>query len=132
MLVAGFCGMLLSENPGQRSYGLSLAISAAGVAWYVLILLVTGHSRRMLQALTTIIGCGAILTMLIILESLLLRPMLGRDVANLLGLLIIFWSVPVEGHIIARAIDRHWYIGIAIAVVAFALQYALQVHAINA
>ena len=26
------------------------------------------------------------------------------------------WSVPVEGHIIARAIDRHWYLGIAIAV----------------
>lgn len=132
MLVAGFCAMLLIENPNERSYGLSLAVSAAGVAYYVLVLLVTGHSRRILQAVTTIIGCGAILTMLIFLESLLLRPMLGREVANLLGLLIIFWSVPVEGHIIARAIDRHWYIGIAIAVVAFALQYGLQVHATHA
>lgn len=129
MLFAGFCAMLLIENPEQRDYGSSLFVTALGVSFYVLVLLVTGHSRRMLQTMTAILGCGAILTLLVFLETVLLRPLLGNTVAGLLALLIIFWSVPVEGHIIARAIDRHWYIGIALAVAAFALQLAFQVHA---
>jgi len=33
--------------------------------------------------------------------------------------------VPVEGHIIARAIDRHWYVGIVIAVGVFIFQYVI-------
>lgn len=124
--------MLLIEDPEQRNYGLSLIVTAIGVTFYLLVLLVAGRTRRMLQTMTAILGCGAILTLLVFFETLLLRPLLGREVAGLLGLLIIFWSVPVEGHIIARAIDRHWYVGIALAVAVFALQLAFQVHATRA
>ena len=46
--------------------------------------------------------------------------------AGLIATLIIFWSVPVEGHIMARAIGQHWFIGIGIAVIAFMLQYGIQ------
>jgi len=31
----------------------------------------------------------------------------------------------VEGHIIARAIECHWYIGIVIAIAVFVLQYVI-------
>lgn len=128
MLLATACIVLLVP-PEQRNYRLSLLINALGLAFYGLILLITGHSRRMLQTLTTIIGCGAILTLLVFVEKMLFAPLLGALFADLLGLLIVFWSVPVDGHIIARAIDRHWFIGIAIAIAAFTLQYAIQVQA---
>ncbi len=53
---------------------------------------------------------------------MLLLPLLGTVVTGLIANLILLWSVPVEGHIIARAIDRDWYIGILIAVLVFGLQ----------
>jgi hypothetical protein len=46
-------------------------------------------------------------------------------VTGLVANLILLWSVPVEGHIIARAISRHWYIGVLIAIAVFVLQYIL-------
>jgi hypothetical protein len=33
------------------------------------------------------------------------------------------WALAVRGHIIARAIDRHWYLGITFALLIFVLQY---------
>jgi hypothetical protein len=53
----------------------------------------------------------------------LLNPFLGASLASVLVWLILIWSVPVKGHIIARAIGRHWYVGIAISVTIFILQY---------
>jgi hypothetical protein len=38
---------------------------------------------------------------------------------------MLLWSVPVEGHIIARAMGRHWYIGILIAITVFVLQFVI-------
>ena len=55
-----------------------------------------------------------------------LRQFIGDDVAVILATLFVFWSVPVEGHIIARAIERDWYLGIAIAMGVFIAQYMLQ------
>jgi hypothetical protein len=44
---------------------------------------------------------------------------------RLVGTLILLWSVPVEGHIIARAIDRQWFVGLFMAVAVFILQLYL-------
>jgi hypothetical protein len=41
---------------------------------------------------------------------------------TLVAWLILLWSVSIKGHIIASAIDRHWYIGLSIAVAVFVLQ----------
>jgi hypothetical protein len=44
---------------------------------------------------------------------------------QLVGTLILLWSVPVEGHIIARAIDRPWFVGIIMAIAVFIIQLYL-------
>jgi hypothetical protein len=56
---------------------------------------------------------------------LFLTPLLSADVANIVVTLILLWSIPVEGHIIARAIERHWYIGIVAAMTVFVFQLFL-------
>jgi hypothetical protein len=76
----------------------------------------------MTQTLTAIIGCGALLLLAHVTESVLLRPFVGDRFTDLASGLTLLWSIPVEGHIIARAIDRHWYIGILIAIGVFFLQ----------
>ncbi len=124
MLVASFCALVLIERTVELDFRVSLLTIGAGVGFYAAVLVVTGYSRRVLQTLTAVLGCGAILTMLVVVEYVFLRPLLGTDLAGVIGTLISFWSVPVEGHIIARAIDKHWFAGIAIAIAAYALQLA--------
>ena len=82
--------------------------------------------RRIVPILSAIIACGAILTLLFVAAYVLLNPFLGNDIAAVIATLIIIWSVPVEGHIIARGIEQHWYIGIVIAMIVFTAQYAFQ------
>lgn len=124
LLVASFAATRIL---GQ-SYALSVATDALGLGLYLLVILVTGHSRRLLPALTTIMGCSAILTVLFATELVLFERLLGKEAALLIGLLIHFWSVFVEGHIMSRAIGRHLFAGVAIAIAAFTLRYAFQLH----
>lgn len=129
MLLASFCAMVLIDPAAEQEYASSLLTNGLWIGFYAAVLVVTGYSRRILQTLTSVLGCGAILTMLFVAEFVFLRPFLGEDFAGVIAALIIFWSVPVEGHIIARAIDRHWFIGIAIAIAAFVLQFTFQSYA---
>jgi hypothetical protein len=87
--------------------------------------IVAGYSNRVLQTLSAILGCGALIAFAFVAEYVLFRPFLGQTITGIVAQLILLWSVPVEGHIIARAISRHWYIGIVIAIIVFILQYVI-------
>lgn len=113
--------------PANHNYALTLAAYGFGIAFYAAIIFVAGYGHRLLAAISTIIACGSLITLAFVAEMVLLEPVLGGDVAGLLATLIIFWSVPVEGHIIASTIERHWFLGIAIAMLAFIMQYGLQI-----
>jgi hypothetical protein len=93
-----------------------------GLLCYAAVVAASGRGTRMVQTIAAVIGCGTLIFMAAIAEYVLLQPILGEDVSADLATLINLWSVPVEGHIIARAIDRHWYIGILIAMGVFVLQ----------
>lgn len=71
-------------------------------------------------------ACGSILSVLMAAVFVLLGPFLGMPLVSLLALFILLWSVPVKGHIIARGIEQHWYVGIVIAMIVFIVQYAFQ------
>lgn len=121
----GFMAMtILNQNFSSREAGLDLASWVLGLVCYVFVLAFSGHSGRILQTLAALIGVGAIITFAMFAELVLLTPFLGANLANLGAVLVLFWSVPVKGHIIARAIERHWYLGIAIAMSIFVLQFA--------
>jgi hypothetical protein len=79
----------------------------------------------LLQTIAAILGCGALISFAFVAEYVLFLPFLGEVPTGLIANLILLWSVPVEGHIIARAIERHWYIGILIAIGVFVLQYVV-------
>jgi len=126
MLVAAFCGATLIDEVDNDDLVFGLLATLLVLAFYVGVLVVTGFARRAVQVLTCVIGCGALLTMLSIAEFVLFRPFVGQGLAGTVAVLISFWSIPVEGHIIARAINQHWFVGIAVAVAAAILQFVLQ------
>ncbi|NNE61241.1 MAG: hypothetical protein HKN35_10120 [Woeseia sp.] len=125
-LLSSFAAITLIAVSEDTNYFLTLLSYVLGLAFYAAIIFVSGHAGRMLSAISSIIACGAMITLLFVIEFSLFEPLLGRDIAGLFATLIIFWSVPVEGHIIAAAISQHWFVGIVIAMIAFILQYGLQ------
>ena len=101
------------------------AASLLAIGAYQFLLLITGRSARTLQTQTALIGCGSVIS-LVYIALLVLSGRFGQQVAIVLEIvaqLVSLWSVPVKGHIIGRAIDVHWYVGIGIAGAVFILQY---------
>ena len=121
-LFAGLAMTAVTEELGEADFLLGTFTGVVGLACYASIIVLSGHTPRLLQTVTAILGCGAMLSLLFIVGDVLLSPILSASVANLVVTLILLWSIPVEGHIIARAIDRHWYVGIVAAMAVFVFQ----------
>ena len=108
-----------------------LAISLLGLVIYALVVTLAGRGARLLQALTALIGCGAMLGFAMTLTIGVALQL--QDVAPmpLIGLLaawsITLFSIVVDGHILSRTLERPQVFGVAIAFLVFALQYYLSV-----
>ncbi len=96
------------------------------LGFYASVASALGFRRRVLQMLSTIVACGSLLAIVSATTSILLRPILGAQIAVSLGTLIWFWSVPVKGHIVARTVQKHWFFGIGIAMLAFILRFGVE------
>ena len=124
-LLAGFAIALSTERIDDQDFLNSTFTGVVALACYAAIVVSTGHTPRLLQTATAILGCGALISFLYLVETVVLGALVGEPVTTLIAMLIVFWSVPVEGHIIARAIDRHWYVGIVAAMAVFVFQWFL-------
>lgn len=124
-LAAGLAMTVLTVEMTGRDYLVGTFTGVVGLAAYASIVVLTGHTPRLLQTVTAILGCGALLSFAFVAGTIFLTPFLSESITNLIMTLILLWSIPVEGHIIARAIGRHWYIGIAAAMAVFIFQLFL-------
>ena len=104
-------------------YDVTLLLTVMNLGFYFVVLKIAGHADRSVQCLSAVLGADALLTVIYLGAFLTMSLMAGRTTAMSLAWPLLFWSVPVEGHIIARAIGRHWSIGVAIAVVAYSLLF---------
>ncbi len=126
MLFASFVAATLIDLGENYSHLLTFVTNLLGIGIYAAVLLASGFIRRFVPILSAIIACGSILSLLFVAAYVMLNPFLGDNFAVIIATLIIIWSVPVEGHIIAKGIERHWYVGIVIAMIVFSLQYTFQ------
>lgn len=126
MLIASFVAATLIDFGDDYSHLLTLVTNLLGIGIYSAVLFATGFIKRFVPILSAVIGCGSILTLLFVAAYMMLNPFLGGNIALIVATLIMIWSVPVEGHIIARGIEQHWYVGIVIAMIVFSLQFAFQ------
>jgi len=124
-LVAGLAMTLMTEELGERDFLIGTFTGVVGLACYASIVVLSGHTPRLLQSVTAILGCGAALSFVFIAGKVFLSPFLSQNLTDLVVMLILLWSIPVEGHIIARTIDRHWYLGIVTAMTVFVFQLFL-------
>lgn len=104
-------------------YDLTLLLTVLNLSFYFIVLKITGYADRSVQSLSAILGIDAFLTVIYLGGFLLVGLAADRPTALTMAWLLSCWSVPVEGHIISRAIGRHWSIGIVIAIVAYSLLF---------
>ena len=118
--------MLISEvmvaSTGTGMMLVSVFVSFLGYGFCWIVMAATGFTHRFLPTVSCIMACGSILTIMMVATYVWLRPIVGDPVAALVAWLVLIWSVPVKGHIIARAINQHWYTGIAIALTIYIAQ----------
>ena len=124
-LFSGLVGVALINTFDEKEFMLGLFNGIVGILCYSSVVVLSGHSKRLLQTISAIVGCGALISLAVVAEYVLFMPFLGEFPTSLVATLMVFWSVPVKGHIIARSIERHWYVGIVIAVAIFSLQFAV-------
>lgn len=113
------------SSPGEATFSSSMLLAAVALCIYSGVVISTGHRTRLLSTITAVLGCGAIIQAIFLVCLLTLEPMVGRGQALLPSYIILLWSVPVEGHILARAIAKDWYIGFLIALTVLILQIEL-------
>jgi hypothetical protein len=130
-LFAGLSTTMVTPGMSDQDFLYCTFTGVVGLAAYAAIVVTSGHTPRLLQTVTAILGSGALISFMFLAASALLPPLfapfpfLGKSAANIVVTLVLLWSIPVEGHIIARAIDRHWYLGIAVSMAVFIFQLYL-------
>lgn len=116
---------ILDRELGDADFLLGIFVGVVGLACYAAIVVSAGKTPRLLQTMTAVLGTSALLNVFYLAGRAFLSPFLGAGIAGLVAALIIVWSIPVQGHIIARAIERHWYLGIAVALAVFVVKLVL-------
>lgn len=127
-LLAVLCQVALIQDIDERDFVLEVFSVLVALTCYAAIVLAFGHGTRLTQTITALLGCGALLVFTFTIAYVFLQA-IGSPVLMLLVVWgIVLWSVSVKGHIIASAISRHWYAGLAIAVAVFVLQHVIHAH----
>ncbi len=114
-VLTGLPFVVLVDGFDQTDLAVGLATGFLGLLLYTGVLQLFGRTARTVQVLTTIVGCGAVLQVMFVAVYVFLTPFVGASLAGLVGWVILLWSIPVEGHVIAGAIDRDRLTGVLIA-----------------
>ncbi len=126
LYVAGWVVQLNLYTIDNEIIGPALIAYGIAMAAYALVCTLFGYSSRVLQMLSTHVACGSLLVLCSAAVALIVVPFAGTNPAAIAATLVWFWSIPVDGHIVARTVNRPWVVGIAIAVLVYMLRYAIE------
>lgn len=115
-LMVGSLAVVLIETYKSTSLFIDLALAVIGMAFYAVVVSAFGFNERLTRCFTALLGCSVVFSIVLYGGRLILPAMLTADETEWAVQLIWLWSIPVEGHIIARTIDRQWGIGFLVAV----------------
>lgn len=125
-----FSGLMLVVAHSQFSmFDLSVGLFTGVVSFiaYASLLAFFGFTSRTYSTLSAIAGCGAVAVFGFVVIYSLLQPILGPQQAYLAGYPLLLWTIPVEGYIVAKAINRPWFFGCMIALTLFFVQVFLEI-----
>jgi hypothetical protein len=124
-LLAGVLSVMLMEAYKSSSLLIDLLLAIVGLGLYAFVVRSFGRSARLVQCFTALLGCSVVFSIILWAGRLVLPQLIAENETDWAVQLIWLWSIPVEGHIIARTIDRQWAIGFLIALAVLFAQLQL-------
>ena len=94
---------------------IDLTLALVGLGIYAIVVNQFGKGARLMRCFTAILGCSIVFSVVQFGGSLAFPLFLAETEVDWALLLIWLWSIPVEGHIIARTIERQWIVGFLVA-----------------
>lgn len=122
-LVVGLAQIVLIDRGSEAAIVLDIFSAFLAVICYTALLAAFGKSERLMQMLTAALGCSALINCAFTIGILVARLAGSSALIAIFFWIYLPWAIAVRGHIIARSIDRHWYLGLVFAVLILVLQY---------
>jgi hypothetical protein len=123
--------LILIKGDSNQEPLINLTAYVSGILFYCFIIIFYGYGNRALQSISAIIACGSLITITFVIVFIFFTPFLGVNFASVIAGLIMLWSIPVEGHIIAITINKNRFFGILIALSALCFQFLIQSQILN-
>lgn len=121
-------GELIIPDLGTTSIS-GLVVPLVGLTLFTVIVSLERRNERLLQTMTALIGCGAVLGMVLTVVIAVTLRFQEISVVALLGMMIVWaitlLSIVVDGHILSRTLERPRLYGVIIAFLIFAVQQYL-------
>jgi hypothetical protein len=121
-IVVNFLFYAIVESEYPTDLFVEFMTELVKIGSYITVLVLFGLFSRIMQTMTAIIACNAMLGIVLTIALLMSQPFMIKELDATFAWLVTFWLILVEGHIISRAVELHRVTGIAIAVVIFILQ----------
>ncbi len=125
LLVDAADAVVIEAYRSSALFFIDLILVFAGLGLYAIVVNAFGKRKRLMQFVITILGCSIVFTIVLLGGRLIFPLFLTEDEVSWAVQLIWFWSIPVEGHIIARTIERQWFSGFLIALAVLFVQLQL-------
>lgn len=125
-LFARLATLALISTSNEQIFVIEFFSAFFSICVYAIVVVLAGKNTRLLQTVTAIIGVSALMRVVYLTANTLLLPFLGVGFMRIVVIATVLWSISVKGHIIASAIERHWYAGLAVALVVTIMQIAFE------
>jgi hypothetical protein len=125
-LFARLATLALIRGSNEQIFVVEFFSAFFAICLYAAVLVLARKNSRLLQTITAIIGVSAVMRVVYLIANALLLPFLGAGFMPIFVIATILWSISVKGHIIASAMERHWYAGLAVALVVTIGQIAFE------
>jgi uncharacterized membrane protein YeaQ/YmgE (transglycosylase-associated protein family) len=123
--LVGVIAVMVVESYKSPDLFVDLILAIVGLVFYAIVVNSFGRSARLVQCFTALLGCSVVFSIVLFAGRTILPMLITEDETGWAVQLIWLWSIPVEGHIIARTIDRQWIIGFLIALAVLFAQLQL-------
>ena len=118
--------LALISGSNEQIFVIEFFSAFLAICMYTVVVVLAGKHSHLLQTITAIIGVSALMRVAYLAANTLLMPFLGVGFMRIVVIATILWSISVKGHIIASAIERHWYAGLAVALIVTIMQIAFE------
>ena len=123
--LVGVVAVMIIDPYKSSSLFIDLILALVGLVFYAVVVNSFGRSPRLVRCFTALLGCSVVFSVILFAGRLVLPLLMTENETEWAVQLIWLWSIPVEGHIIARTIDRQWVIGFLIALAVLFAQLQL-------